>query len=437
MALPEPELERYGGWVPELMRVYMPFGVSLRACFVSPEYPPRMFGGLGSHVEQLSEALGKHIDLDIVLPRHGLDYQDPPHSRMRLVPLTHSDPSYLLPTSWLDFALEAADKIDSMITEGASFNVIHCHDWVTVLAGVRCRWRHNIPLVFHMHLPIPDPLEASIDNLGLSCADIVTVNSDSVRADLLHRSRILGFELGQVKVINNGVDLTIFHPREDWPVDDDYILYAGHLMQHKGPEYLLRAFYYVQLKFPDIRLRILGNGDLWPHLHRLRIRLKIPEQQVDFIRTAQWLTRQEMARHFQGARVVVIPSLYETFGMVAIEALACQRPVVASNTGGLAEIVEHYVNGFLAEPRDELDLAQWIMILLADSGLRHRMGVEGRRQLHSEYTWPNIADQFMALYTDLQQPRTRDIPPQAYEFKAQIEGLAGSWYADLFDWRRP
>jgi glycosyltransferase involved in cell wall biosynthesis len=183
---------------------------------------------------------------------------------------------------------------------------------------------------------------------------------------------------------------------------------------------------------------MLGDGDLWSHLHRLRANLEIPEGQVEFIRTSQWVTRQEMARHFQGARVVVIPSLYEAFGMVAIEALACQRPVVVSNTGGLPQIVKHHVNGFLAEPRDELDLAQWIMILLADPGLRHRMGAEGRRQLHGEYTWPDIARQFMALYRDLQQPRTRDIPLQAYEFKAQIEELAGSGYAELFDWgRRP
>jgi glycosyltransferase involved in cell wall biosynthesis len=397
-----------------------------------------MFGGLGSHVEQLSEALCKHIDLDIVLPSHGPGYQDPPHSRTRLIPLTRSDPSYLLSNSWLDFSLEAADKIDSMIMEGTSFNVIHCHDWVTVLAGVRCRWRHNIPLVFHMHLPIPTPLESAIENLGLSCADIVTVNSDSMRVQLLHRSRVLDFELGPVKVINNGVDLAVFHPREDWPADDGYILFAGHLQTHKGPEYLLRAFYYVQLEFPDIRLRILGDGELWSHLHRLRESLEIPEEQVEFIRTAQWLTRKEMARHFQGARVVVIPSLYEAFGMVTIEALACQRPVVVSNTGGLAHIVKHCVNGFLAEPRDELDLAQWIMILLADSGLRHRMGMEGRRHLHDEYTWPDIARQFVALYRDLRQPRTRDIPLQTYEFKAQIEQLAGSGYADLFDWgRRP
>ena len=73
------------------------------------------------------------------------------------------------------------------------------------------------------------------------------------------------------------------------------------------------------------------------------------------------------------------------------------------------------------------------MMLLADSGLRHRMGVEGRRRLHSEYTWPDIARQFMALYRDIEQPRTTDIPLQAYEFKAQIEELAGRGYADLFD----
>jgi glycosyltransferase involved in cell wall biosynthesis len=329
-----------------------------------------------------------------------------------------------------------------MILSGASFDVIHCHDWVTVLAGVRCRWRHNIPLVFHLHLPNRTPLCASIENLGLACADLITVNSEGMRAELRERSQVLGLESRPIHVIRNGVDLDIFRPREDWPADDGYILFVGRLVAQKGLEYLLRAFYYIHEKFPDVRLKIVGNGDLGAQLQRLRTNLMIPAQLVDFVDPAQWMTRPEVAELYQGARVVVVPSIYEPFGMTALEALACQRPVVASRTGGLMETIKHDVNGFLAEPGDELDLAQWIMTLLSDPALRSRLGKEGRERLSQEYTWPWIARRTMQLYRDLNRYLDRDVPPTAYELKDRIITLAdrvprfNSWTVrDLFDWR--
>ena len=414
----------------------------LGVCFVSSEYPPHMFGGLGSHVEQLTAAIAQHIDVNIVLPNApGVDYQEPPYPRLQLNPLASGDPSYDDPVSWLEFANGAADRIDSMLSDGASFDVIHCHNWVTVLAGIRCRCRYGIPLVFHVHLPNRAPLCASIENLGLACADLITVSSGYMREDLRRRSRELGLESRPIQVISNGVDLNIFHPREDWPADDGYILFVGRLVTQKGVEHLIRAFYYVLQKFPDIRLRIVGDGDLGSQLQRLRRDLLIPEEKIDFMIPSQWITKEEIAKLYQGARTVVVPSIYEPFGMTALEALACQCPVVASRTGGLRETIKDKVNGLLVEPEDALDLAQSLMTLLSDARLRIRLGEEGRRRLSTEYTWPGIARRVMKLYGGLVPMSLNTDSPQVKAFRDQITRLAkdmdfgGSRLQDLFDWR--
>jgi glycogen synthase len=405
----------------------------LEVCFVSSEYPPRMFGGLGAHVEQLTAALSQRVDVvnvNIVLPGSGPgmnDYEQAP-AGIQLKPLASrtgpDNPSYDIPVSWLRFANGAADKIDGLISDGASVDVLHCHDWVTVLAGLRCRWRHEIPLVFHMHLPNRAPLAASVENLGLACADVITVNSDAMRDELLARSRKLGLGPKSIRVIKNGVDLDTFKPPDDWPADDGYVLFVGRVVKQKGVEYLLRAFYYVLRKFPDVRLKIVGNGDLLPQLRRLSANLMLSADQVEFVKPTPWLTRREMAALYQGARVVVLPSIYEPFGMTALEALACQRPVVASRIGGLREVVQHNVNGFLAEPQDELDLAQWLMTLLADADLRNRLGREGRARMSGEVTWGGIAEQFVRLYRDVRTSGNGLMPEEAVKFKWQIEKTA-------------
>lgn len=405
----------------------------MEVCFVSSEYPPRMFGGLGAHVEQLTTALGQHpdvVNVDVVLPSRGPgigDYQNAPSgvSLKSLSGRTGPDnPSYDVPVSWLKFANGAADKIDGLLADGVSVDILHCHDWVTVLAGLRCRWRHGIPVVFHLHLPNRAPLPASVENLGLACADAITVNSEAMRDELLVRSRNLELDPKPIRVIKNGVDLDVFKPRSDWPADDGYVLFIGRVVKQKGLEYLLRAFYYVLQKFPDVKLKIVGNGELLPPLRRLSANLMISARQVEFIKPLPWLTRPEVASLYQGARVVVVPSIYEPFGMTALEALACQRPVVASRTGGLSELVRHDVNGFLAEPQDELDLAQWIMALLSDQDLRARLGRQGRARVTEEFTWNQIAHQFTRVYRDLRSSGDPTVPAAARVFRNQIQKIA-------------
>ena len=149
-----------------------------------------------------------------------------------------------------------------------------------------------------------------------------------------------------------------------------------------------------------------------------------------------WVQHEGLAKLYQGARLVVIPSVYEPFGMVALEAMACKRAVVASRVGGLEEIVEHSKTGFLVQPKDHLDLAQWIMTLLADTELRNRMGEAGYKRVFTQgYTWPNVAADVSQLYLDvIKDFKIGEKPEGADTYIKQIVGQTSG--EDKDDWNR-
>lgn len=387
-----------------------------RATFISSEYPPCVFGGLGIHVQKLTTALARFMEIDVLLPNpmpEGTLYEQPSGNvRPAVVPVTAT---YEDPSSWCRFALNAIPRLLNMPKDRAPA-IIHCHDWVTVLAGIKCRWALKVPLIFHVHLPNRDPLCASIENLALISADMVTVNSEFMSVELTDR----GLPIRKLRVVKNGVDSEVFRPSPDWPADDGYILFVGRLVEQKGVEYLLRAFSYVHQKFPEVRLKIIGHGEFAEWLERLSANLTLSSH-VEFLK---WVPHEQLASLYQRARLVVVPSVFEPFGMVALEAMACKRPVVASRIGGLKEIVQHGKTGFLVHPKDHLDLAQWMMTLLADADLRKTMGEASYAAvLAGGYTWPAIAQQFYDLYREAREGfATRDMPPDARKYMYEIVG---------------
>ncbi|MEV7045222.1 glycosyltransferase [Amycolatopsis sp. NPDC051061] len=389
---------------------------TMRVCHVSSEYPPHVFGGLGVHVEHLTRALGAHLDVEVMLPSAGNQEYWDFDSRVQPNGMARVETSYANPTSWLAFAEFASREIIRRAKESRP-DVIHCHDWVTVLAGIKCRWELGIPLVMHLHLPNYSTLCASVENLGLVCADRVTVNSKAMLEEL--EGRRLPLRHPPV-IIKNGVDQVVFRPCDDWPDGDGYLLFVGRLVEQKGVEYLLRAYQYVRVKFPNVGLKIVGNGGLSDFLRRLATNLELSN--VEFI---GWKSGRELAELYQRASIVVVPSIYEPFGMTALEGLACGRPVVASREGGLREIIRHGKYGFLAEPMDELGLAQWIITLLADPDLRKRMGEASREYVQKDYLWSDVAGKFLQLYDELKEkPVDLTVPDKAQEFIDQTWNLA-------------
>jgi glycosyltransferase involved in cell wall biosynthesis len=357
-----------------------------RVALVSSEYPPHIFGGLGVHVSRMTAALAGEVDFDLYVPDYPDYPEDRPGLRIHRVPVPSARRHH---EAWLLFCRAAAELAQS---GGAAPDLVHCHDWMTAAAGIRLRevWRR--PLAFHIHLPqIEGPL-LDLESLGIAAADVVVTVSDSARRELEARPE----PPRRVAVVLNGVDGGEFRPAAGWPDDGGYVLFVGRLVAQKGVDLLLKAFPAVLARCPEARLVIVGDGELELYLQRVVRTLGFPDR-VTF---AGWQAGEDLVRLYQEARVVAMPSYYEPFGIVALEALACGRPLVGSRIGGLEEIVEDGVQGFLVEPGDHLALARRLVALLVDPELRRKMGSAARARAET-FSWHRAAHRMAGIYAEL------------------------------------
>lgn len=366
------------------------------SAFVSSEYPPWVVGGLGVHVHELASELVKHCKVSIILPSCSDGSYEDLNTDIKLRQIEKCHASYSDPTSWIEFARDVVGEIELMIEKGERPEVIHCHDWVTVLGGIACRWKYKIPLVYHVHLPDKRPLSAKIDHLGRACADLLLVSSKFMHDEM----RVPVLPIKKIRILKNGVNTQNFTKSEIWPEDGNYILFVGRLVKQKGVVYLLRAFRCLTQKFPEIRLVIVGmdpSETYSSELKRLTENLLISKK-VDFLGEKKGI---DLQRLYQDCRILVVPSIYEPFGMTVIEGMASARPVIASNLGGLKDLIVHGENGYLFAPKNHLDLAQWIMALLGNDTRRKDFGERGLNIAKSDYQWSTIASDVMVFYQEI------------------------------------
>lgn len=349
----------------------------------SSEYPPHVFGGLGTHVNEITAALASDVEFDLFLPAQGNYEIRHPAIHVHEVQVTPAANNVEL---WLHYC-RAAVKLAER--ESLAVDLIHCHDWLTAPIGTRLRSILGKPLVFNIHLPQAFESYQCIEKLGLVDADLVLVNSWAIHEELQARK----LPLRRVEIVPNGVDLATFQPGADWPTDDGYVLFVGRLVAQKGVTFLLEALSVVLQRCPDTRLLVVGDGELELFLKRITRYLGIPHR-VTFL---DWTTGPDLVSLYQRAKFVVVPSYYEPFGIVALEAMACGRAVIASRTGGLAEIVTDGVNGFLVEVGNHLQLAQRMVNLIQDRERRESMG-NAARERAAGFSWDRVSAETLALY---------------------------------------
>lgn len=383
---------------------------------VSPEYPPNTVGGLGTHVHALTAALasqGTYIELFV--PGHNAYHSNDSRINIHPVPISssHSEGEY-----WLRFALGAVASAKRL---AGPVDVIHCHDWFSTLAGLALRKLLSVPLVLTIHLPQNNPSLLPFENLGLLCADAVIVNSHMVAREIATRK----LSSHPSVVIPNGVDLSLFRPPDAALARPQTILFAGRLVSQKGVDVLLRAVRVLLFRFPAARLIIAGDGDDVLYLRRLCRYLGISEE-VSFV---GWQSPRSLVNLYQTARVVAVPSHYEPFGLVALEALACATPVVASDTGGLADIIRNGVDGYLFPANDHLRLAHRLAILLSDSSFAAELGKAGRMRA-AEFPWARVAAQTQNLYEETRRsqahPGLLSMALEGERFDEEIESISAS-----------
>ena len=306
--------------------------------------------------------------------------------------------------------------------DGIKYDVLHSHYWLSgvVARELRQHWRTPIVHMFHTlgemkNAVAQRPEERETDRRIAVEREIVRFADALVAATPVEKAQLeqlYGADPDRINIISPGVDTERFHPIPEAHakevigicMDRRTILFVGRIEPLKGIDNLLCAISQVVKKLPDLRewlcVSIIGGDpdriledDEMVRLQELRENLGISD-----IVTFLGAKDQDMLQYYySAAEMVVMPSDYESFGMVALEAMACGTPVIASDVGGLSFLVKHGRTGYRVPARDPKALAAKIIQLLTNTGLRRRIG--HRAVCWAEtYAWPNIADKIEALY---------------------------------------
>lgn len=312
--------------------------------------------------------------------------------------------------------------------EGISYDVIHSHYWLSGLAARELRGAWGTPIVqmFHTlgHMKnsvAPDPKDWETEQRLEGEAQVMSFADRLVAATPLERAQMVwlyGAEASRIAIAPCGVDLELFQPIPPdeaklilgLPPDRRIVLFVGRIEPLKGIETLLRAMAQVAPEVPhwreDLSVIIIG-GAKGTGLERVQAELARleglrAELGIEDLVTFQGAKDQDtLVYYYSAAEMVVMPSHYESFGMVALEAMACGTPVVASKVGGLAFSVQDGQTGFLVPERDAEALAARIKLLLSDGELRRKLGQHAAHWAR-HYGWPVIADQIVDLYQQVQ-----------------------------------
>lgn len=312
--------------------------------------------------------------------------------------------------------------------EGLSYDVIHSHYWLSGLAAreLRDAWGTPIVQMFHTlgHMKnsvAPDPKDWETEQRLEGEAQVMSFADRLVAATPLERAQMVwlyGAEASRIAIAPCGVDLELFQPVPPdeaklilgLPPDRRIVLFVGRIERLKGIETLLRAMAQVAPEVPhwreDLSVIIIG-GAQGSGLERVQAELARLESLraelgIEDLVTFQGAKDQDtLVYYYSAAEMVVMPSHYESFGMVALEAMACGTPVVASKVGGLAFSVQDGQTGFLVPERDAEALAARIKLLLSDGELRRELGQHAAHWAR-RYGWPVIADQIIDLYQQIQ-----------------------------------
>ncbi|MDI9609378.1 MAG: glycosyltransferase family 4 protein [Candidatus Verstraetearchaeota archaeon] len=378
------------------------------------EYPPHIVGGLGRHVYNLSVHLAsKGIDVTVLSFTDGTSER---HERADGVEIVRVNP-YVM--RYPDF-ISWIEGLNMLMVERAadlkSYDIIHVHDWLTAYSGIALKHMWRRPLLATIHATelgrrkvLTNDSERHIHEMEWWLtyeAWRVICCSEYMRREV-HSS--LGCPADKISVIHNGYDPKMARANSAGPrkKGKKTVLFVGRLVYEKGPHLLVEAA--SLLKDKDLRVIIIGDGAMRPYLEGLARKLNVSEK-VTFL---GHVDDETLLSIYEEASVLVIPSLYEPFGIVVLEAMSLGIPVIVSNTGGLDEIVTDGKDGLKFQSGSAEELARAIVRILEDEGLRAKL-VENAKSRASEFSWDTTAEQTLELYKRvLDEYNANDWKPKA------------------------
>jgi len=377
----------------------------MKSLMLTREYPPHIYGGAGVVVDQLTKALAKRMAVEV----RCFGDRDPSTDGVAVRGYTpwerlkagKGGPQFAPALETLSIGLAMArDDVDA--------DVAHAHTWYADMAGVWIRTLHRIPLVITLHSMEPlrpwkaDQLGSGyllsswIEKTAVETADRVIAVSAKMRDDILEH---FNADPKKVVVIHNGTDPSRFHHVDERDhlerlgVKPPYVLFVGRITDQKGIFHLLEA---AKKLPPGVQVVLCASAPDTPEIEE-RLRKAVPLQpNVKWI--YEMVPLEVVKQLYSHCAVFACPSVYEPFGLINLEAMACETPVVASGVGGILEVVVDGETGLLVPPARPDDLAAALRRLLDDPARARAMGKAGRKRVEDKFSWDAIAARTQEVY---------------------------------------
>lgn len=399
----------------------------MKALFYTKEFPPHVYGGAGVHVEYLAAELNKLMDMEI----RCFGDQDENSEGFSVKGYPEDKPIFKDADSKLKAVFKTLSTCIDMNAKPVDADIVHCHTWYAHFAGIVSKLCYGTPLVITTHSLEPlrpwkseqlgRGYDASswVEKTAIEMADALIAVSEETKVDVMKHFDV---DEDKIKVIYNGINLQEYvvtsdsETLDEYGVDKDkpYVLFVGRITRQKGIIHLVNAIKYID---PEVQIVLCAGAPDTPEIAKeMKDRVdEVKKTRDNVIWIDKMVTKKEIIQLYSHADVFCCPSIYEPFGIINIEAMACDTAVVASAVGGIKEVVVPGETGILIplEQQDKApfepvnpdkfskDLADGINTVIRDKSLREKMAKNGRKRVEDYFDWIAIAKQVEELYKSL------------------------------------
>ncbi|WP_379966259.1 glycosyltransferase family 4 protein [Ectobacillus sp. sgz5001026] len=374
------------------------------------EYPPTLVGGLGRHVYELSKSIAHighvvHVITNFV--EGSLTYECMNQVHVHRVQGNFEDRTQFY--NWIMGLNEAMVQYAQSLCSTISFDVIHAHDWLVCSAAISLQEKKQIPLIITIHATehgrnngIHTPLQKQIhmkEKELVQAADAIIVCSNFMKQEV---QSILQGNPEKMYIFPNGIDAYFFgecHPscviRKRYFLENRLLVFSiGRMVSEKGFYTIIEAAPALVEKYPLLMFVIAGKGPMLETYQSI-VKERGLGANVSFL---GHITEEEQRAFLQESDVVLVPSLYEPFGIVALEGMLAEKPTVVSDVGGLGEIIIHGYNGRKITPGSAASLIEQLQIIFEDKEHAKQIAFHGHQYVLKYYSWKKIADLTIQVY---------------------------------------
>jgi alpha-maltose-1-phosphate synthase len=396
----------------------------VKALFLTNEYPPHVYGGAGVHVDYLSRELAKLMPIEVRC--FGDQKRQEGNLTVRGFEL---DPASFTCPKPLRSVFGAVRRCTDFNTANIDADLVHCHTWYSHFGGILAKMNYGLPLVITTHSLEPlrpwkreqlgggYDFSVWIEKTALEMADAVIAVSAQTKADI---ERLFKVRSERLHIIYNGIDLDEYRKTDStaalirFGIKQPFVLFVGRITRQKGIIHLVRAIEHMDEGFQIV---LCAGAPDTPEIGRemKEAVANVQSRRPGVIWIDEMVDKSTVRELYSNASVFCCPSIYEPFGIINLEAMACETAVVATAVGGIKEVVVDGETGYLVpmdpgneppfEPREpekfERDLAARINQLMADPALSEKFGRAGRKRAEEKFGWPAIAQQTKKLYGTL------------------------------------